>query len=191
MRVDSNALYEKRILLVGGVVLLLLAGAAFVGARLLNGQGLQLPNGQTINFGFASGNAKSCEVSRILAPELPGPPLMRRAVLVRRQDHSLFIGVPVRNVNVKPNGTVSQTDGFDGPVIEVVITHDTKVYQDVTFQRYSAICGEIQQMVAPGNLDDIVGGTTFLVWGEQNDDRVLATNLVYELPLVTKHGAGK
>jgi len=144
-----------------------------------------------MNFGFASGNDKSCDVSRILAPELPGPPTMRRAALVRRQDHSLLIGVPVRNVNIQPNGTVSQADGFDGPVIEVVVTHDTKVYEDVTFQHYSATCGEIQEVVAPGSLDDIVDGATFLVRGEQNGERVLAPNLVYELPCVTKPGPGK
>jgi hypothetical protein len=51
--------------------------------------------------------------------------------------------------------------------------------------------GEIQQVVAPGTLDDIVGGATFLVWGEQNAERVLTTDLVYELPLVKKPGSGK
>jgi hypothetical protein len=117
--------------------------------------------------------------------------MMRRATLVRRQDNSLFIDVPERNVSVKPNGTVSQTDSFDDPVIEVVVTHDTKVYQDVTFQHYNGTCGEIQQVVAPGSLDDIIAGTTFLVWGEQNGERVLATDLVYELPSVTKPGSGK
>jgi hypothetical protein len=51
--------------------------------------------------------------------------------------------------------------------------------------------GEIQQVVAPGTLGDIVGGTTFLVWGEQKAERALTTDLVYELPLVTKPGSGR
>ena len=179
---------KQNILVIGGVIVLvlLLTGAAFVGGGLMNGQVLQLPNGQTLDFGLASHNAKGCDVSRVVAPELPGPPMMRRAVLVRRQDNSLFIGVPLRNVAaVDPSGTVSQTDGFDGPVVEVVVTHETKVYQDVTFQNYSGACGQIQQVLAPGSLDDTTDSTTFLVWGQRNGDRIIASHLVYDL------GAGK
>jgi hypothetical protein len=116
---------------------------------------------------------------------------MRRASLVRRQNNSLFIGVPLRNVSVNPRGRVSQSDGFDGPIMEVVVTHDTKVYQDVTFQNYNGTCGQVQQVLAPGNLDEIVDGTTFLVWGKQNGERVIASDLVYELPPVTKPTTGK
>jgi hypothetical protein len=185
---------KKTILVIGGIIVLvlLLAGAAFVGGALVNGQGLQLPNGQTINFGFGTGMAQSCDVTRVISPELPGPPMMRRAVLVRRQGNSLFIGVPLRNVAaVGPGGTLSQADSFDGPIVEVVVTHDTRVYQDVTFQNYSGACGQIQQVLAPGSLHDITDSATFLVWGQRNGDRIIASRLVYDLPPVTKSGADK
>ncbi len=117
--------------------------------------------------------------------------MMRRAELVRRQNNSLFIGVPLRNVAVSPGGAVSQTNGFDGPVVEVVVNRDTRLYQDVTFRNYNGPCGQVQQVLAPGSLDDVVDGTTFLVWGEQSGERITSNILVYELPPLTKPGAGK
>ncbi len=171
---------KKTILISGGVVILvlLLAGAAFVGGGLLNGEG----QGFNLPFGFGSNDKQNCDVTRVVAPELPGPPMMRRAVLVRRQGNSIFIGVPQRNLSVSPNGTASQTNSFDGPIIEVVVTHDTKIYQDVTMQNYSGVCGRVQQILAPGKLDDIAEDATFLVWGQRNGNRVIASHLVYELP---------
>ncbi len=46
---------------------------------------------------------------------------MRRGDLVKRENNSIFIGVPLRNVAINPGGTISQTTGFDGPVVEVVV----------------------------------------------------------------------
>ncbi len=156
---------KRRTLVIIGIIglVFLLAGAAFIGGQLMNRHGLQLPNGQVNNFGFNTNNSKDCDITRVVAPELPRPPMMGSAVLVRRQNNSPFTGVPLRNVAVDPNGGVSQTDGFDGPIIEIVVTHDTKVYQDVTFQHYTGGCGQLQQRVASGSLDDIVVGTSLLV----------------------------
>ncbi len=185
---------KKRILLIGGIVVLvlLLAGAAFVGGGLLSGRGLQPPNGQLVNSSSGGQSAKGCDVSRVPAQELPGPPIMRRGNLVKRENNSIFIGVPLRNVSINPGGTISQTHGFDGPVVEVVVSHDTKLYRDVTFQNSNGpVCGQVQEVLAPGSLDDIVADTTFLVWGERMGDRVIASNLVYELPLGAKSGVGK
>jgi hypothetical protein len=61
-------------------------------------------------------------------------------------------GAHFRDVSVSPNGTVSQTTGFDGPIVEVVVTHDTKIYRDVTFQNYSGASGQVQ-VLAPGGHD--------------------------------------
>jgi hypothetical protein len=188
---------KKRILIVlnivGGIALVfLLAGAAFIGGGLLNGQSLQLPNGQVFNSGSGGHAVTSCDISRVPAKELPGPPIMRRGDLVKRENNSIFVGVPLRNVAINPGGTISQTTGFDGPVVEVVVAHDTKLYRDVTFQNYHGqVCGQVQEVLAPGTLDDIVADTTFLVWGERVGDRVIASHLVYELPLGAKPGVGK
>ncbi len=166
--------------------------AAFLGGRLLSGEGLQLPNGQVIDFGFGGDKSMGCDIQRVPAKELPGPPIMRRGVLVKRQNNSIFIGVPLRNVAINPSGTISQTTGFDGPVVEVVVTHNTRLYRDVTFQNYNGQkCGQVQEVLAPGTLHDIDADTTFLVWGERVGDRVIASNLVYELPLGAKSGVGK
>ena len=180
---------KKCLAVSGGIatLVLLLAVAAFSAGARLSGQGLSLPDGQL--FGFSLGGRGGCtDITRITATQLPGAPMMRRAVLVRRQGNSLFIGGPLRNVSAGAGGAVSQADGFDGPVVEVVVTHDTRVYQDVTFENYDGQCGQIRQVVRPGSLDDIVDGTTFLVWGQQTGERILASSLVYELPLLTKPG---
>ncbi len=177
-----------------GIVTLVagLTGAAFVGGGLLSGHDLQFPTGQVINSGFGGQSGQGCDISRVPAKELPGPPIMRRGVLVKRQNNSIFIGVPLRNVAINPSGTISQTTGFDGPVVEVVVTHNTRLYRDVTFQNYNGQkCGQVQEVLAPGTLHDIDADTTFLVWGERVGDRVIASNLVYELPLGAKSGVGK
>jgi len=183
----------KRIIvlaMMGGLVLLL-AGAAFLGSRMLRSESLQIPSGMAIPFGFNAGGAGGCDISRIPSPELPGPPMMRRAVLVRQDGNSIFIEVPMRSLSVDRSGAVIQNASTAGPIVEVVVTHDTKVYQDVTFQRNPPACGQVQEILAPGNLSEITADTTFLVWGRQSGGRVLATDLVYELPVFHKTAAGR
>jgi hypothetical protein len=185
---------NNRSLVSGGVALLvvLVAGAVFVTAGMLGGPGVQLPDGRLIGFGFGGASGGGCgDVSRVRAAELPGLPLTRRAVLVGRQGDSLFMGVPLRDVKTSAGGAAAETTGFDGPVQEVVVNHATKIYQDVTFRDDGGGCGQVKQVLEPGSMEDIVDGTTFLVWGEQKGTRVLASYLVYELPPVSKSWAGR
>jgi hypothetical protein len=71
--------------------------------------------------------------------------------------------------------------GHDGPVVEVVVTHDTLVYCDAT--RYvpeEAIDGKIQQVLEPGSLDEIGAHSIISAWGQERGDRVLADVLIYQ-----------
>src|SRR5512146_1635070 len=125
---------KKSILILGGAILIvLLAGAAFVGARLLNGQGLPL-GGPIFSLGNGGENSVRINSKDILpAKELPQIPADVRGLFDHRQDNSLFIGTGKVTVSVKagPSGSVETSSNHDGPVVEVVVTAQTKIYKDV------------------------------------------------------------
>src|ERR1043165_8879365 len=86
---------KKTTLVIGGVILiLLLAGAAFVGARLLNGQGLPFSSGGPI-FSLDKDGNNSVRINADdiqPAKELPQTQADVRGLFDHRQDNSLFIG---------------------------------------------------------------------------------------------------
>jgi hypothetical protein len=80
--------------------------------------------------------------------------------------------------------TTTVTPRTDGPEIEVVITHNTMVYRDVTdFSLDGSMESgerEIIQAVQPVETADEIGENMELqVWGESSGDRVIATIVVY------------
>jgi hypothetical protein len=172
----------------GIMLLVLVAGAAYVGGQLLNGQTLMLPNGQIINLGVGSESRQRCETAHLPAAELPRePPLTEMGVMVRRDNNSLFMGVrPTFSAIQNPDGTISTHISYDGSLVEIVFTHDTRVFRDITFQQYNGHvpCGAVQQVVERGALNDIEVNNTLLVWGARNGERIVASHLVYEVPLL-------
>jgi hypothetical protein len=159
---EGGATLMKRLtfIVVGIAVVLLLAGAAFMAARLWSNQE------QAVGFGnlavAGSGNAKAgqpvgmgkaIKIDMAAAPELPKTPETVNGVFVRREDNSFFVGTG----NLKLSMTMEQNGGgvvnadYDGPVIEVVVTRDTLIYKDETPTFFSkADLGgevEIQQVV--------------------------------------------
>jgi hypothetical protein len=175
---------KKRILMIGGIVasIALLAGAAYVGGQLLNGQGLleRAPN----LFLRDGGREQRMNVDDIkLAKELPQTPADARGLFDHRQDKSIFVGTGNVSVGVRTDehGNVVETEAeHTGPIVEVVITSQTTIYENVTPE------GQIQQVVEPGSLDSLGESSTIMVWGRKTGDRIIADVLVYTPPAFIK-----
>ena len=144
----------KRIGLIVGVIVLvaLLAGAAFVGGRLLNNQpqagGPGGPDGrQSVSFQIEP------------AKELPQTEPDVTGLFAERKDNSIFVTTSNSFV-AQPgkNGAANiQTNG-NGQKLEIVVTGETIIYKDVTqVPGPDALPsdGKVQQQVAPGSLDEL------------------------------------
>jgi hypothetical protein len=176
--------------IIGGIVLvLLLAGAAFVGGRLLNGQGLPgLTNGPVVSIG--PGGKTSIRISPgdiQPAKELPQTPADVRGIFDHRQDKSIFVGTGQVQMTVQKDksGQVQTSSSHSGPVVEVVVTTQTMVYHDTTMEQFNGpppSGQKIQQVVEPGSLDEIGQSSSITVWGKKTGDRYIADILVYTTP---------
>lgn len=183
-------------IMAGIVVVLLLAGAAFMAARLWSNKGQEVGFGSlavAVNGDAKAGQpmdmgaAQAIKLEIVTAPELPKMPETVNGVFVRREDNSLFVGTG----NLKLSMMMEQNGGgvinadYDGPVIEVVVTRDTLIYRDETpaFFSKADLSGkvEIQQIVR--RVDSLEGpgeNSTIRVWGQRRGDRVVAEVLVYQ-----------
>ncbi|UCC63234.1 MAG: HAMP domain-containing histidine kinase, partial [Anaerolineae bacterium] len=99
-------------------------------------------------------------------------------LFVRREDNGLFLGTGATSA-VKVNGEWELR--YDGPVVEVVTTHDTLIYRDETLGQLGGVApsGPIQQVLKPGSLDELDENSTVKVWGETSGDSVVAEVIVF------------
>ena len=187
---------KKRILIIGGIVVLvvLLAGAAFVGGRLLTGQGLpgQASPGGLSMVTSQGGGEQHISIQTIPAKELPQTPADARGIFDHRKDNSIFVGTGnVRMMVIKnqQSGQVQTSSSHSGPTVEVVVSPQTIVYKDVTMQQYNggklpSGTIKVQQVVEPGSLDEIGENSDITAWGKKTGDRIIADVLVYTPPPV-------
>jgi hypothetical protein len=185
---------KKNTLIISGIVLvvLLLAGAALIGGRLLNGQ--PLPGG--LNLFPSAGNGRGevqINADDILpSKELPQTPADVRGLFDHRENNSIFVGTGQITMMVQrddQSGNVESSSNASGPTVEVVVTNDTVTYHDTTLEQYNGQppAGEkIQQVVEPGSLDDIGQDSVITVWGKKTGNRVIAEVLVYTTPSVAE-----
>jgi len=171
---------KHTILTVGSVVVvvLLLAGAAFVGARMLSGQN-QRNEGSDSNYIISdSGGTKAFKI--VPAAELPTAFSDINGLFLRREDNLIIVGTGQVRVTMQ-SGQVAGS--HNGPEAEVVITHGTLIYCDKTDLRTDAIeDGKLQQVVEPGSLEDIEKYSFTSAWGEKRGDRLFATVFLYKIP---------
>jgi hypothetical protein len=182
-------------------LVVLLAAAAFVGARLLaqsaqaGAEGPTAAGGPVLAGGSGGPAMMSVEVEP--AKELPQSPPDVMGGLSRREGNSLFInsgptGVMVissgdsggaeSSVQVGPEGAAGQDQS--GTEVEVVVTHETLVYRDETAMNFDTSMANggtytQQQLVAPGSVDEIRDDGFVTVWGERRGDRVIASVVLY------------
>jgi hypothetical protein len=173
---------NRSILIAGSaaIVVLLLAGAAFVGGQLLGDRNQVTGEGsgpRVIRGG--PGGTQSLEI--VPAGDLPSAPADVRGLYVRREDNSLFVGTGEIMLNIRDGEVISD---YDGPEVEVVVTHDTAVFRDKTqYGTDEAEDGKIQQVVKPGSVEEIGKPSLISVWGQERGSRLFAEVLVYKIPL--------
>jgi hypothetical protein len=161
-----------------GLILLLVAAAAFAAGRMIT-QGLN-----PLGLLGLTGNGLSSVTDILPAEELPKIPPEVEGLFVERQDNVIF--VQGSGLNQGPDGVEvgSPEDIAGGPKTEVLITAETVLYRDTTqppSERPSNVHNPaIQQTVIEGTLDDLMDSQTYLmVWGRKSGDRVIAEVLVY------------
>ncbi len=183
-------------LTLGVVLVLVLGAAAYLGGRYLQKGPQQAAggiNGITISNGPGGSTRFFSKNDIIPAPELPKTAADARGVFIRRQNNSFFVGTGKvqLSIQVKPGSTPQTGSSYDGPVMEVVTTPNTKIYQDVTDLNNIPSNTKVQQKVAPGNLDEIGQNSTINAWGKKTGDRLIADVLLYNNPIfLTKPGQG-
>ncbi len=178
--------------LVAVISIALVAGAVFIGARLLNRPDERGgPGGQELMM-VGAGGAGPVSISLDIkpAPELPGRPPEVAGLFVRREDNSVFVGTGEIEISmtIDEAGQRQASSNYSGPVLEVVVTRETTIYRDETKMPSAgpgAVSGDqsIQQVVAPvDSLEDLgenTKNTEIQVWGTRSGDRVVAEVLVY------------
>jgi hypothetical protein len=184
---SGNTGLNRSLLLIASVVglALLLAGAAFAGAWLLSG--LYSGGGQAVIGSQSEGEVitrPGAFIEKDRAAEMPLVPLDVGGLLVRREDNRLFIGTGNLFGFLVEGTTLAESHwelGHDGPMAEVITTHDTVIYRDDTFRHLTpgALFAPVQQVLTASTLDQIDMNSTVEVWGEWRGDRLVADVVVF------------
>lgn len=190
---------NKKLIFFLSLGFVIVAGAAFVGGRLLNGNGMGF--GPLGMFAMPGGGGQFAVSMQIIpAPELPSAKSDLTGTFVERKDNVLTIqsfpmdgeegGVAVFSVGSSADGgepvTSSSADMSNGPKTEVVVTGKTIIYRDSTEmvppgdQQNTTI----QQTVEEGTLEDLTSNTMIQVWGRKNGDRIIADVIMYSTPVM-------
>jgi hypothetical protein len=167
-------------LILGIALVLVLGTASYVGGRLLTGGGIP---------GLSAGGLHSSDHNFQPSEELPQtPPDVGKGIFDHRQGNSIFVGTGQVQMSMKQDsqsGQVQTSTSHNGPVVEVVVTTQTKIYKDTTMQKYNGQPPRgqtIQQVIKPGSLDEIGQYSIITVWGKKTGVRYIADILVFSTP---------
>ena len=168
---------NKKLYIILGIVILVVAGAAFLAGRMLN-RGVS-PLGL---FGLAG---EGDGISILPAEELPKTQPEVEGLFVERQDNIILVETD------QPGGdgvSGSPVGMGGGPKFEVVVTTETILYHDTTQPPSRRPSGDdprvLQQTVEEGTLDDLNNSQSLvMVWGRKSGDRIIAEVLMYSNPV--------
>lgn len=172
-----------------GVVIL--GAAAFLGARLLKSpQGDFVEGqGQMIRTGKGSGQGLSTSSTSVQiepSKELPERRSDASGMISEIKDRSLFVRTGTQfMVMMNEKGEAAADIADEGPTVEVVVTDDTQIYKDVTFENGVPDNGEnvtVQQKVEPVDFSDIEDQAMVSIWGSKRGDRLIAEVIMYSPP---------
>ena len=180
---------KHTILLAGGVAVLvaLLAGAAYVAGGMWGKERSQddaLAGAPPVIPSEAEAGATlmvAIQGSRTL-PQRPPDAL---GVFVRREDNRIFVSSSDQGIMFTLDGDVV-SEG-DAKEVEVVVTGEAAVYEDVTQESLGAgppSESTIQQKLEPGQVEEIGESSIVMAWGEKRGERLVAATLVYTGPPV-------
>jgi hypothetical protein len=182
------------------LVMLLLVGAAFVGGNLLNKQAAGLSdNVFEVDFTEAEEIPQSKPEAAGIVTEIDGNTLTIQEfnindTLGTSGEGGVFmepIEIEVDNPEDLEELPLPAFMGADGPITEVVVTRDTKIYRDVTFSEVLVVSdgGElpeipenIEMKVEPAAADEIGTNSMVTIWGERRGDRVVADVILFQPP---------
>jgi hypothetical protein len=181
---------KKRVPTIVGIfaLILLLAGAAYVGGRLYRTQ-----KQATAGRGHELGKQVTP------APEVPLAPPDGRGEVQSRDGNSIIICDPESQAQpsvVDKNGTIQEVETCS-PQFEVVIMHDTVLLHDVTGRTDMTPLPNgdlvLQEVVQPGSDVDLSSGTVIRVWGTLTGNRIVAQTVLYwnHTPLPTPVSGSK
>lgn len=197
---------NKKLIIIVSIGLVIVAAAAFVGGRFLNGS--FGPMG-LIPFGPGGGGPGagtfSMAINMTPAPELPTRQADLTGLFTERKDNTITVqsftmdGDGGGGVAIAVHG--SSSEGGEGPVItssgdmgngpktEVVVTGKTIIYRDSTEMLTEPPTSSdqtitMQQTVEIGTLDDIRTQTMVMVWGRKVGDRLIAEIIMYSNPIM-------
>lgn len=169
---------------------LLLAGAAFLGARLLSQpQAANNSNGDSGGMMKKMGGGPGSEevtIERQPAEELPDREPDILGEVSELKDNSLMV-TPVGNITVSVNqdGETNKDVQYVGAETEVVVTQETKIYLDVTNDSMPiekpAESMVIEQKLEAADLSQVGEGGIVMVWGYKRGDRLIAETIVLEI----------
>jgi hypothetical protein len=167
---------NKKLFISIGIVIVVVAAAAFVAGRLLN-RGFSLPSLL---------GPRDDGISILPAEELPTTSPDVEGVFVERQDNTITVEDD-QPVGDPASGSPVGIGG--GPKVEVVITAETLVYHDITELPARRPTGDdprvIQQTMEEGTLDNLIPSQSLVrAWGRKSGDRIIAEVMVY-IDLVT------
>src|SRR5215211_371471 len=155
-----------------GIVVFMVAAAAFIAGRLLN---------HGVNpLGLFVGNGISLVTDILPAEELPETPPDVEGLFVKRQDNIIF----VEGSQPTTSAGGSEAGSGGGPRTEIVVTTETMIYHDTTeppSQRPTRDNNPpIQQTVEEGTLDNLSPSQSLVMaWGRKSGDRINAEVMVY------------
>ena len=189
------------------VVVALLGVAAFMAGRLMNNPAGGSPSsrlfggsgGPMLSMSSKGGGGPEMSVELKMKPakELPTTQPEANGMFTERKDNSIFIGTGNVGMTVMQgeNGEVNADASYDGPVIEVVITQDTKIYHDITpiEPPESGASGtiEVQQEVELSSIEAIGEQSMLSVWGKKVGDRLIADVILFSTPFMVAVPAGR
>jgi hypothetical protein len=165
----------KGLIIGTALVVLLLAGAALVGGRLVGDRRLSGDEPEAVKIGDGLVARTGSMVQVLNAAGMPDTPPDVAGVFVRREDRSLFLGTGVVTFRIDGDAT------YDGPTLEVVATHETRIHRDDTAAELGGVppSGPVRQVLRAGALDEIGRNDVVSAWGERHGDRLIATVIVY------------
>jgi len=165
------------------------------------------------NGGMAA-SASAIEIKPAAEQPQSAPDAM--GVFSRRDNNSLFVSSFGQGIVSSSGQTIvvqaggSDGQAFDGQAVvvqtvegaapgdgqaeelEVVVTNDTKVWEDVTSQSLgngpSSGVTSFEQELKPGSADAIGKNAMVLAWGEKRGDQLIASVLIYSNPFAVING---
>jgi hypothetical protein len=176
-----------------GLAVILLAGGAFMATRLLNAKAPPSSDGISgapVTSGDGGSKTTSIQVQMDRSADLPQGKADLSGSVNEVKDNSIFVQ-PTSKVGGGANAN-------SGPAIEVVITQDTIIWRDVSFDNIPkpqpGSAGQslhIQQKLEPADMSQIIQENMVTVWGQRRGDRIIADVVVSIGPAVIqkKNGA--